>query len=171
MLNGIDPIIIFNFKKKISTTTAKIPLTASTVEEIITLPVIPIYLSERLTGLFIETESKNIDVDTTIDTLSNGDQPNFNQRALSSTIKIEMQASASSIGVALLSALSDLVFPKLTSKEYSITYLHGAVTVFDGLLHSFAVTFTALDGSVQTISAPYPTDFAAALEVAKITGA
>ena len=28
----------------------------------------------------------------------------------------------------------------MTSKEYSITYLHGAVTVFNGLLHSFAVT-------------------------------
>jgi hypothetical protein len=51
-----------------------------------------------------------------------------------------MVPNADSIGISLFSALADLIFPKVTSKEYSITYLHGAVTVFAGLLHSFSIT-------------------------------
>jgi hypothetical protein len=142
VLNGIDPIILFNFKKlspSLSESIAKIPVVASIVDTI-DLPVIPLYLSERLTGIYVDAESKSIEVDTSTDTLSSGDAPEMNQRGLQNTVKIEMIAKQGSIGVMLLSALSDLVFPKLTSKEYSITYLHGAVTVFGGLLHSFSLS-------------------------------
>ena len=145
MLNGVDPIIIFNFKKLIPSlqeSIAKIPVVASIVS-VIDLPVIPIYLSERLTGICIESESKSIEVDTSVDTLSSGDTPEVNQRGIQSTIKIEMVAEADSIGVSLFAALTDLIFPRVTSKEYSITYLHGAVTVFAGLLHSFSINQTA----------------------------
>lgn len=147
MLNGIDPIIIFNFKKNlpaVQSLVAKIPVVASVVDAI-DLPVIPIYLSERLTGIFIDAESKSMEVDTNVDTLSSGDQPEVTQRGLTNTVSIEMQASRDSIGVSLFAAMSDLIFPKLTSKEYSITYLHGAVTVFAGLLHSFSITQNAND--------------------------
>ncbi len=149
MLNGVDPIIIFNFKKKLASSSTlvgpvqpKIPLVAAadSITDLIDLPVIPIYLSERLTGIYIDTESKTIDVDSQTDTLTSGGTPQVNQKALASTIKIEMVARSSSIGLSLLSAMSDLILPKVTSKEYSITYLHGAVTVFAGLLHSFAIT-------------------------------
>lgn len=142
MLNGIDPIIIFNLKlipPSLASTIAKIPVVADVVAAI-DLPLIPIYLSEKLTGVFIESESKSMDIDTDIDTLSNGDTPNVNQRGISNTVKIEMVASRNSIGIALFSAMADLIFPRVTSKEYSITYLHGAVTVFGGLLHSFSIT-------------------------------
>jgi hypothetical protein len=147
MLNGIDPIIIFNFKKKISAESAagfvgptqpKIPIVAS-IENLIDLPVIPIYLSEKLTGIYIDSESKTLDIDTSTDTASDGSDPNVNQKGISNIVKIEMVASRDSIGVFLFSALSDLIFPLVTSKEYSITYLHGAVTVFGGLLHSFSI--------------------------------
>ncbi len=33
-----------------------------------------------------------------------------------------------------------LIFPLVTSREYAISYLHGAITVFEGLLHTFAIT-------------------------------
>jgi hypothetical protein len=140
MLNGLDPIILFNFKKLADflSVTTKIPLVANR-EITISLPAIPIYLSEKLTGIYIDTEDKNIDIDTTIDSLSDGSTPNVTQRTVSSTVKINLLASRDSIGVALFSALADLVFPKVTSKEYSITYLHGPVTVFEGLLHSFSI--------------------------------
>jgi hypothetical protein len=146
MLNGLDPIIIFNFKKipPALASIAKIPIVASIVEAI-DLPAIPIYLSEKLTGIFIDSEDKNIDVSTDTDALTNGGEPQTNQRPISSTIKISMTASRDSLGVFLFSAMADLVFPKLTSKEYSITYLHGAVTIFGGLLHSFAITQNAND--------------------------
>jgi len=141
MLNGVDPIIIFNLKKlspSLQASVAKIPIVASVVSSI-DLPLIPIYLSERLTGICITAESKSIEIDTDLETLSSGENPVINQRGIQNNVKIEMIASADSIGVSLFSALSDLIFPKVTSKEYSITYLHGAITVFGGLLHSFNI--------------------------------
>lgn len=154
MLNGVDPIIIFNFKKltpgSLAETISRIPLVASVVSAI-DLPAIPIYLSERLTGIYIDSENKSIEIDTSIDTLTNGGEPSVNQKALSSTVKIEMQAAQGSIGISLFSALADLILPKVSSKEYSITYLHGAVTVFGGWLHSFAIT-QASNSTLYTIS-------------------
>lgn len=141
MLNGIDPIIIFNLKKlspSIQASIAKIPIVADTVASI-DLPLIPIYLSEKLTGICITAESKSIEIDTDLETLATGENPVINQRGIQNNVKIEMIASSNSIGVSLFSALSDLIFPKVTSKEYSITYLHGAITVFGGLLHSFNI--------------------------------
>lgn len=145
MLNGVDPIILFNFKKltpSLKESIAKIPLAADIVSAI-DLPVIPIYLSEKLTGILISAESKSMEIDTSVDTLSDGDTPKLNQRGIQSTVKIDMVASRNSIGVSLFAAMADLIFPKVTSKEYSITYLHGAVTVFAGLLHSFSISQNA----------------------------
>lgn len=153
MLNGIDPIIIFNFKKLapgLQETIAKIPIVADVVS-VIDLPVIPIYLSEKLTGIYIDSESKSMEIDTSVDTLSSGDAPTMNQRGIINTVKIEMVASRDSIGVSLFAAMADLIFPKVTSKEYSITYLHGAVTVFAGLLHSFNISQQA-NNDLYTIS-------------------
>lgn len=147
MLNGIDPIIIFEFSKLTEAqknAVSKIPIVSSIVNTI-GLPPIPIYLSEKLTGLFIDTEDRNIDIETTVETLSNGLTPNVNQKAISSNVRIVMKANKSSIGLTLISALADLIVPKVSSKEYSITYLHGPVTIFRGLLHSFAVTQNAND--------------------------
>jgi hypothetical protein len=145
MLNGLDPILIFQFKKllpglfDLGTTKPSIPVVASESTSSFPLPLIPIYLSEKLTGLYIDTETKSIEIDSQAETLSSGDAENINQRGISSTVKIDMIASRDSIGISLLSALTDLIFPKVTSKEYSITYLHGAVTVFNGYLHSFSI--------------------------------
>lgn len=142
MLNGIDPIIIFNFSKltpDLQESVANIPVISSIVEKV-GLPPIPIYLSERLTGLYIEAEDKNIDIETTTETLSNGEEPQVNQKGINSTIRVNLVASRNSIGMTLLAALADRVFEKVTSKEYSITYLHGAVTVFGGLLKSFSIS-------------------------------
>jgi len=51
-----------------------------------------------------------------------------------------MVAEQSSIGLTLLASLSDFIFPLITSKEVTLTYLHGPITVFAGLLHSFNIT-------------------------------
>ena len=146
MLNGIDPIIIFNFKKLPPGVSASgsIPVLSS-IADALPLPAIPIYLSERITGMYIDSEDKNIDVDTTIDSVADGLSSKIWQRPIGSTVKINMKASRDSLGISLISAMADLILPKLTSKEYSITYLHGAVTVFNGLLHSFSITQNAND--------------------------
>lgn len=176
MLNGIDPIIIFNFKKLapgLQESISKIPIVADVVS-VIDLPVIPIYLSEKLTGIYIDSESKSMEIDTTVDTLSSGDTPSTNQRGIQNTVKIEMVASRDSIGVSLFAAMADLIFPKVTSKEYSITYLHGAVTVFAGLLHSFNISQQA-NNDLYTISLelikPAASIKSAIPVVGKVTGA
>ena len=141
MLGGLDPIIIFQFSKvsdSAKATISKIPIVSSIVSKI-GLPPIPIYLSEQTTGLYIDAEDRSIDIDTTVETLSDGSSPVVNQKAINSVVRIDMIGSRNSIGLTLLSALADLVVPKVSSKEYSITYLHGGITVFEGLLHSFNV--------------------------------
>ena len=145
MLGGIDPIIIFEFSKLTPSqeaSVAKIPIVSSIVSKI-GLPPIPIYLSEKLTGLYIDSEDRNIDIQTTVETLSDSSQPQVNQKAINSTTSINMIANKNSIGLTLLSALCDLVVPKVSSKEYTITYLHGSVTIFRGLLHTFSVSQSA----------------------------
>ncbi len=145
MLNGIDPILIFNFSKvskKTANVIADVKKSSSLVADIVTftdLPAIPLYLSQRLTGLMIDSEDKSIEVETDTETLELGKAPLNTQRGLNNTVKIQLSAVKDSIGLTLLTALSDVVFPLVTSKEYSITYLHGAVTVFAGLLHSFNI--------------------------------
>ncbi len=153
MLNGIDPIIIFNFSKATPKTKSFIEGNLSIKDgvkknnilaEIVSytdLPSIPIYLSESLTGILIDSEEKSIEIETDTETLTSTTElnPQTNQRALNSTLKINMQASKNSLGLTLLTAMADVIFPKVTSKEYSITYLHGAATVFGGLLHSFNI--------------------------------
>lgn len=140
MLNGLDPIIIFQFYKlsELPASIAGVPIVSSVVDKIGFVP-IPIYLSERLTGLMLDTQDKNIDIETTTEAVASGAQPVVNQKPINSTVRINLQANKDSIGLTLLSAMADLILPKLVSKEYAITYLNGAVTVFAGQLHSFNI--------------------------------
>lgn len=146
MLGGIDPIIIFHRYKKFVNPQdqpgfigPKKPEVAGIEPVYVPLPPIPIYLSEQLTGIFIDAESKNIDIETETQTFNDGTTPNVNQKGIASGISISMKANKDSIGLVLLSSFMDSLFDKVTSKEYAITYIHGATTIFLGLLHTFAV--------------------------------
>lgn len=178
MLNGLDPIILFNFFKATPATTAaleKIPVVADIVAKV-GLPPIPIYLSESLTGLFIDTEEKSIEIDTKMETLTDGADPKIDQKGLQSTIKVSLTGKKNSLGLTLIAAMSDLILKKVTSKEYSITYLHGATTVFGGLLHSFNISQTA-ENDLLAITFELSTGAASTQEkspipvVGKVTGA
>lgn len=140
MLGGLDPIIIFQFSKLSGTAyadkLAKIPV-VSEVTTLIDQPPIPIYLSQSLTGIYIDSEDKNVDIQTDVETLSSGEAPTVDQKGAGSTVAINLVAKKDSIGLALLSAMIDLIFDKVTSKEYAITYMHGATTIFRGVLHSY----------------------------------
>ncbi len=144
MLNGLDPILLFLFYKAApEITQSKIPLANELGLNRLSLPPVPIYLSENATGIFIDSEDKNLDIQTIVETLRTGDKPFITQKGIGNVTTIKMEANKNSLGVTLLSAMADLIFGKLTSKEYSITYLHGAVTIFGGLLHNFAISQTA----------------------------
>lgn len=142
MLNGIDPVIIFQFSKlapSLGETVAKIPLVSS-IPSLIAMPPIPVYLSQTLTGLHIDTEEKSVDIQTTTETTSDGTPPQVDQKGIGSVVAINIEARKDAVGLSLLSGLIDRIFDKVTSKEYSITYLHGPIIIFGGLLHSYAVS-------------------------------
>lgn len=42
------------------------------------------------------------------------------------------------MGLTILLALSEQLLDKTTSGEYEVTYMHDAITVFGGLVHSFS---------------------------------
>lgn len=141
MLSGLSPILIIDLSKQVSVplgSLSSIPLIPPGTDSI-PLPPIPIYLDEDATGLCIDTEDKNIDIETTIEGSADGKDPKANQRPIGSTVTINMSARKDSIAVTLLSAVADMILAKVISKEYSITYINGAVSVFGGLLHSFHV--------------------------------
>ena len=141
MLGGVDPVIIFQFGKLAAVagaTVAKIPLVSS-IPTVVDQPPIPIYLSELATGIYIDSEDKNLDIETDTQTMTDGSEPEVSQKGIGTTIAINLVARADSLGLTLLSAMIDQIFEKVTSKEYAITYLHGPITVFRGVLHSFSV--------------------------------
>lgn len=146
MLNGTDPIIIIQLSKLAPTLgefiKEKIPAAAS-VPELIEQPPIPIYLSEQLTGLFIDSEDKNVDISSDIETMADGSDPQISQKGIGSSVTVTMKGKKSSVGLSLLSAVIDLIFEKVTSKEYSITYMHGATTIFRGALLGYQVNQNA----------------------------
>lgn len=149
MLGGLEPIIIFEFFKTIDTNPAgadsQIPVASiKTLEfERAPLPAIPIYLSEELTGLFIEKETKNIDIGTDSETFINGKKYDILQKGIQSGVKITLKCKKDSIALMILTSVIDLIFDKVTSKEYAITYLHGPTTIFQGVMHSFSIDTTA----------------------------
>lgn len=146
MLNGIDPVIIIQLSKLAPNVgeflKEKIPSSAR-VPTLLEQPPIPIYLSESLTGLFIDSEDKNVDINTDIETLSDGSQPEVNQKGIGSSVTVQLKGKRDSVGLILLSAVMDLVFEKVTSKEYSVTYMHGATTIFRGNVMGYQVNQNA----------------------------
>lgn len=140
MLNGIDPIIMFQLYKILpptAATLASVPLT-SQAKQRATYAIIPIYLSESISGLYIDTESKSIDVDTNMESLTSGSAALINQKILSSITTVNMVGVRNSLGLTMLLSLAELLIDKVTSGEYELTYMHNSVNVFGGLIHSFS---------------------------------
>lgn len=183
MLGGLDPILIFQFAKNIDPNfvgpeapsyVARIPI-ISEIPTVIEQPPIPVYMSEQFTGLLIDSEDKNVDISTDVQTLSNGEPPDISQKGLSSTITINIVARKDSLSLALLSSLMDLCYDKVSAKEYSITYLHGPITIFRGVLHNFSMNQSA-DNELLNIKielskgSKTPTKPDTPLSLAKTTG-
>lgn len=140
MLNGVAPILIFTFpvvpKSPTFNAIAGIPLVGNFLAENVGVP-IPIYLDERLTGVYVESETKAIDIQTTVEAKTEAGTPDISQRGLDSLVTINMIANKDSVTLSAILALCDLVFQKVVSQEYKVSYLNGSTTVFNGLLHGF----------------------------------
>lgn len=141
MLGGLDPVIIFQFKKLaplLSSSIARIPL-VSQVPTLVAMPPIPVYLNEKLFNIVIGGTSKSIDIETDTETLTTGAPPDVNQKGIQSSIEVSITGKADSIALTLLSALIDQAYDKASSKEYAISFIYGATTIFGAVLHSYNV--------------------------------
>lgn len=142
MLNGIAPVLIFNFPKKkdnsVASLFAGIPLIGEDLGAALTggLP-IPLYLHEQTTGILVKSETKALQIETEIKAKSDGKKPKSDQRAVDSTVTINLVGQKDSLVLTTLIALNDRIFQKVISKEYNVSYLNGPTVVFNGLLNGF----------------------------------
>lgn len=149
MLNGTDPVIIFHLYKAEALAGDETISLAATAKNLITLPAIPIYLSEEITGLYVESEDRDITVQTATESTQAGEENQVDQKASGSMLNVELTAKRNAIGLSLFLALADLILPKVTSKEYAITYLNGSTTIFLGLFEGLTTTETKNDDLVK----------------------
>lgn len=140
MLGGLDPVIIFQFKKlapTVGAAIARIPV-ISQVQSLIDMPPIPIYLAEKTFNIVIGGTSKSVDIETDTETLTSGAAPDVNQKGIQSSIEMVITGKSNSVALTLLSAMIDQVYEKATSKEYAISFLYGSTTIFGAVLHSYS---------------------------------
>lgn len=144
MLNGINPVVIFQFSAlapNLGSVISKIPL-SSKAPSLIAQPPIPIYLDEKTFNIVIGGTSKSVDIETNTESLTNGAAPNVTQKAIQSSVDINIVGKTDSIPLTLLSALIDNVYEKVSSKEYSISFFYGATTIFNAHLQKYSAEIT-----------------------------
>ncbi len=179
MLNGLAPILIFTFPENPASLSPTfnalrgIPLIGNTIVSA-GIP-IPIYLDEKLTGLYVESEAKNLDIETSIEPRYDDKKPLIYQRALNSSVSINLVGTKDSIILSALLTLTDLIVPKLVSQRYGVTYLKGSTLIFGGLLQGLNTQTGADDELIRITMQIQKTDqrpaFSPAGILAKTTGA
>lgn len=140
MLGGLDPVVIFQFQALapvLGPVVAKIPI-VSQDPSLIAMPPIPVYLSEKIFNIAIGGTAKTVDIETDTETKTDGSAPDVNQKAIQSSVEVQIEGKSDSVALTLLSAMIDQVYDKVTSKEYSISFMYGATTIFNAVLHSYS---------------------------------
>lgn len=143
MLGGIDPILVFTFASINANATANsaisaVPLIGDAILENLGVP-IPLYLSEKLTGISVDTESIDITVDSNVQLNKVNNEAIVDQKGLNSILTVNMISTKSSLVLAALVAFTDVIFSRLVSKSAKISYIHGSTIVLNALLHSFTM--------------------------------
>lgn len=144
MLGGIAPILIFTFPPllgiDLTSILTGIPIIGDSLSGI-GVP-IPLYLDERLTGLYVESETKAIDIDTDIQPVyrkTTNEITNYiNQSGINNIITVNMLASRDNLFLSALLALNDMIFDRVVKTKYRVSYINKTTLIFGGLLHSFS---------------------------------
>lgn len=144
MIGGRDPVIIFHFSKNVPGIFQlnKIPVVSENKTQVETPP-IPLYLHREITGLAVDSEDKQVGIETVVDTMTDGSKPKETQKGLTASVSVGLIGNKNAIGLSVLLAMLDLCYDKLTSEEYAITYMHGPTTIFRGRLLDFTANQTA----------------------------
>lgn len=148
MLNGIAPVLIFNFPPPPkSTLVGGIPVLGEQIERLGFLP-IPIYLDEQLTGIQVEEETHSIAFDINAEQ-TNDEKTLASVKGLDSTVTVRLNARKGNPILSALLTFSDIIFKKAVSQNFSITYLNGPILIFDGLLRSFDTSVGVDDDRIR----------------------
>lgn len=161
MLNGVAPIFIFTFPvvpPSVANALSSVPYVGNFLQDV-GLP-IPIYLDEKFTNIAVDSDTKNIDIDTEVKANTDPNKPPIvKQNALDSTVTVNLVAVKDSLLLTILLAMSDLIFTRAASQAYTVTYLNGPITVFNGTMKSFSTSANAdstkLDVSITLSRANY----------------
>lgn len=135
---SVAPIMIFTFPfdndsvNPVFNALSGLPLLQNTVSAI-GIP-IPIYLDEQLTGLYVQSENKNIDIATEQNDAANSTKPFLTQKSISNTVSINLTGKKDSIFLTALLALVDLAYPMLVKAKYRVSYFNGPTVVIGGLI-------------------------------------
>ncbi len=149
MINGIAPLLVFQFP-------AILPLPALSGIPIVGdilgagFP-IPLYLDEKLTGVYVSDESMALTVDTEVEIPTNGTPPLYNQRGVENEITVSMLAQKDSIVLTTLIALMDITFKKLVATKYSVSYLNGSTVILGGLVSGFSTQVGSNDDLIRVV--------------------
>lgn len=183
MLNGVAPLLVITFKNKGLMDFFGPDSVAGSLVSAIGIP-IPIYLDEKLTGIFVQSETRGIDVNTRVEPVTEKDPltlevqaPIVSQTATDSQVTIEMVAKRDSVLLVAIIALMEQIVNRLVSAEYSIHYLNGPTAIFGGLLHRFSTNANSnedkigLELVISTAAKESPTPKTPISAVEKVTGA
>lgn len=176
MLNGTTPLIVFEFAYVPPTFAGIGPAEAPNAAlmwlmNLIGVIPIPIVLNEKLTGIYVESESNNLDIETDIQPRYDKDPvtgltqpPIISQKGISSVVNVNMLAKRDSILLSVLLALSEQILGKTVSQEYKLSYFNGPIAIFRGLLHGFSTQVSADDDLVRiTMQIQKPAPLSAAV--------
>ncbi len=140
IVSSVAPILIFNF-----------PFDSDSVNPVFNalsgLPIlgegqalssvgvpIPIYLDEQLTGLYVQSQNKNVDIATEQNDSAQSTKPTLTQKSVSNTVSINLVGKKDSVFLTALLALIDIAYPQLVKAKYRVSYLNGQTVLLGGLI-------------------------------------
>jgi hypothetical protein len=138
-LNGIAPIIIFNFYKELPVPsflqgfidTVKIPL----------IP-IPIYLDENLTKIMVDDYDRDITIDVMRDGVSGF------EKVSGDVVSLKFHADKSNIALTVITAFINLIVKSNVEKRtYSITFFYDNIFIIGASLENFSSRL--IDGTTK----------------------
>lgn len=161
ILDKVDPLIIFKFAVDdpsfydAYSQANGIPVVGSVLGDILLaaggIP-IPLYLSEQLSGIVIDSVSNSYDIDTSVEGINKATNLDISQRVIDSTTTVVMTCNnKDSLVLSAILAFMDLIIRKAVSRAYTISFISGSTILLDALLKSFNTSMNS-DSELVTIT-------------------
>lgn len=161
MIGGLDPVIIVTIDYTPSRTSflGGIPFVDDIISWAGGTP-IPIYLNENLTGVVVNSESRNLNINVDREqTTTTGSGEKQTQKGVANTIIVNMEARRGSSLLAVFMAFADVIFSKAVESKARISYFNGSTVIINGWLTSVSVSQGIEDDLLDvsmTIEKPLP---------------